>query len=87
MTTESRAKTLRRYVDKLITQAKTNTLASRRRAEAFLRPIEVQGQPIGKYLFEKIGPKYQTRNGGYSRIIKAPSRVGDNAKMAYIELV
>ncbi len=87
-TTETKAKELRRHVDKLITRAKKGTLADRRRAESFLRPVTVKdGTPVGKYLFETIGPKYKNRNGGYTRIIKSPARRGDNTKMAFVELV
>lgn len=87
LTTEDKAKEVRRHVDKLITKAKKNTLASRRAAESFLRPVEVDGMSIGKYLFTKIGPRYKDRKGGYTRIIKAPNRRGDNTKMAIVELV
>ena len=87
-TTETRAKELRKHVDKLVTRAKKGTLDQRRRAEAFLRPVKTSdGTPVGKYLFDVIGPKYKDRNGGYTRIIKSPSRRGDNTKMAIIELV
>lgn len=86
-TTEDKAKEVKRYVDKLITKAKKNTLASRREAESFLRPVTVEGMSVGKYLFTKIGPRYKDRHGGYSRIIKAPNRRGDNTKMAIVELV
>ncbi|MCC3161042.1 MAG: 50S ribosomal protein L17 [Mollicutes bacterium PWAP] len=86
-TTETKAKELRRHVEKLITKAKKGTLAARRNAEKILRPVEKDGVPVGKYLFEVIGPKYKDRNGGYTRIIKAPARRGDNTNMAYIELV
>ena len=87
-TTEARAKELRKSVDNLITKAKKNTLASRRKAESILRPVYTNdGVPVGKYLFDTIGPKYKDRNGGYTRVIKVPSRVGDNSKMAIIELV
>ena len=86
-TTETKAKELRRHVDKIITKAKKGTLASRRQVEAILRPVEVEGMAVGKYLFEKVAPKYAKRNGGYTRIIKAPQRRGDNTKMAIVELV
>ncbi|MDI4567581.1 MAG: 50S ribosomal protein L17 [Mycoplasma sp.] len=87
LTTEARAKLLKQKVDKIITKAKKQTLAARRDVEAFLRPITVNGVKIGRYLFETIALKYKDRNGGYTRIIKAPNRRGDNTKMAYIELV
>ncbi|MCK5945762.1 MAG: 50S ribosomal protein L17 [Mycoplasmataceae bacterium] len=87
-TTETKAKEIRKHVERLITKAKKNTLASRRSAESFLRPVKRKdGTPVGKYLFETIGPKYKSRSGGYTRIIKAPTRRGDATKMAVIELV
>jgi large subunit ribosomal protein L17 len=86
-TTEARAKELRRHVDKLITKSKKDDLHSRRKVESLLRPISKNDMPIGKYLFEKIAPKYKNRNGGYTRIIKSPNRKGDNAPMAILELV
>ena len=87
-TTETRAKKLRKYVDQLITKAKKGDLSSRRRAESFLRNVKTKdGKDVGRYLFESLGPKYKDRNGGYTRIIKAPARRGDSTKMAIIELV
>ena len=87
-TTEARAKEVRRHAEKLITKAKKGTLASRRAAESFLRPVSTNdGVKVGKYLFDTVAPKYADRNGGYTRIIKSPSRLGDNTKMAIIELV
>ncbi|UUD37109.1 50S ribosomal protein L17 [Mycoplasmopsis californica] len=87
-TTITRAKELRKHVDKMITKAKTNTLASRRQAAAFLRNVNVsEKETILQHLFSKIGPKYAKRNGGYTRIIKLPRRLGDNTRMAVIELV
>lgn len=87
-TTLTRAKELRGYVERMITKAKMNTLASRRQAAAFLRNISIsQKETVLQNLFNKIGPKYSTRNGGYTRIIKLPRRQGDNSRMAIIELV
>ncbi len=88
-TTETRAKELRRHVEKMITKAKKNTLASRRQAQAFLRNINTKdGKKTAlQHLFDVVGPKYKDRNGGYTRIIKLPARLGDNTKMAIIELV
>ena len=87
-TTEARAKEVKRHVEKIITKGKKGTLAARRNAEKFLRPVETKdGTPIGKYLFDTIAPKYKDRNGGYTRLIKSPSRQGDNTKMAIVELV
>lgn len=87
-TTETRAKEVRRFVEKMITKGKKNTLSSRREAVAFLRPIKTKNDvPIDKYLFDVIAPKYKDRKGGYTRIIKLPSRQGDSTKMAILELV
>lgn len=86
-TTEARAKEVRKHAERMITKAKKGTLASRRDVEAFLRPIEKDGLTAGKYLFDKVAPKYKDRQGGYTRIIKSPTRSGDNTKMAIIELV
>ena len=87
-TTEARAKELRRHADKLITKGKKGTLAARRKAEEILRPVSTKdGTPVGKYLFETIAKKYEKRNGGYTRIIKSPTRRGDNTPMAIVELV
>ncbi|CAM9141520.1 50S ribosomal protein L17 [Mycoplasma marinum] len=88
-TTETRAKEVRRHVEKMITKAKKNTLASRRQAAAYLRNVKTTDgkQTALQHLFETIGPKYSDRNGGYTRIIKLPARLGDNSKMAIIELV
>lgn len=87
-TTEARAKEVKRAVDKLITKGKKGTLAARRNAEKVLRPVKAKdGMSVGKYLFDVIAPKYKERNGGYTRLIKTPSRQGDNTKMAIIELV
>ena len=87
-TTEVKAKEIKRHVEKLITRAKKGTLAQRRKAEAFLRPVKAKnGQAVGTYLFNTLGSKYKSRSGGYTRIIKAPSRKGDNSKMAILELV
>lgn len=87
-TTLARAKRLRSVVEKLITKAKKNDLASRRQVLSFLYlQKSKEGMKVMPYLFSKIGPRYLERNGGYTRIIKIPSRAGDNAKMAIIELV
>ena len=83
VTTETRAKEVRKFVDKMITYAKKGDLISRRKALAFLENDTV----AVKKLFEELAPKYATRNGGYTRILKLDERVGDNALMAVIELV
>lgn len=81
-TTLPKAKELRRVVEPLITLAKKPTLANRRQAFSRLR----DRQMVTK-LFEELGPRYATRNGGYLRILKCGFRDGDNAPMAYVELV
>lgn len=81
-TTLPKAKDLRSFADKMITLAKKNTLASRRQAIAFLRSEE-----IVKKLFRTLASRYEKRNGGYTRVIKAGLRYGDCAPLAIIELV
>jgi large subunit ribosomal protein L17 len=81
-TTLPKAKELRRVVEPLITLAKTPTLANRRLAFNRLRDREMVTK-----LFAEIGPRYQARPGGYTRILKFGFRVGDNAPMALMELV
>ncbi|MCY4306654.1 MAG: 50S ribosomal protein L17 [Rhodobacteraceae bacterium] len=81
-TTLPKAKELKRIVEKLITLGKKGDLHSRRMANSKLK----QGKHTKK-LFDVIGPRYQDRNGGYTRVIKAGYRYGDRAPMAIIELV
>jgi large subunit ribosomal protein L17 len=82
-TTQVKCKALRPYVEKLITIAKEDTVANRRLAFSKLNNKEAV-----QTLFAKVGPKFKTRNGGYTRILKlADGRVGDNAPMGYIALV
>lgn len=81
-TTLPKAKDLRPYVEKLITLGKGGTLHDRRNANAILRDNENVSKLIGP-----LAKRYNTRNGGYVRIIKAGFRYGDNAPMAIIELV
>ena len=81
-TTVPKAKELRRVVEPILTLGKTDTLANKRLAFARLRDRE-----IVQKLFAELGPRYATRNGGYLRILKMGFRVGDNAPMAYVELV
>ena len=81
-TTLPKAKELRRVVEPLITLAKTPTLANRRLAFNRLRDRDFVSK-----LFNDLGPRYQTRPGGYTRILKMGFRVGDNAPMAFVELV
>jgi large subunit ribosomal protein L17 len=81
-TTVPKAKDLRRVAEPLITLAKVDGVANRRLAFARLR----DKQAVGK-LFVELGPRYRERKGGYLRIIKCGFRDGDNAPMAYVELV
>nr|WP_314544296.1 50S ribosomal protein L17 [uncultured Massilia sp.] len=81
-TTVPKAKELRKVVEPIITLAKNDTLANKRLAFARLRDRE-----IVQKLFAEIGPRYNARPGGYIRILKMGFRVGDNAPMAYVELV
>ncbi|MFW1678799.1 50S ribosomal protein L17 [Pontibacter sp. JAM-7] len=81
-TTLPKAKELRRYAEPLITLAKNDTVANRRLA--FARTGSKQA--VGK-LFNDLGPRYGSRPGGYLRILKCGFRPGDNAPMAYVELV
>ena len=81
-TTLPKAKELRRVVEPMITLAKEATLAHRRLAFNRLRDRD----SVTK-LFEQLGPRYKTRPGGYTRILKMGFRVGDNAPMALVELV
>lgn len=81
-TTLPKAKELRRVAEPLITLAKEDTVHKRRLAFSRLRDKEVVGK-----LFGELGPRYQSRPGGYMRILKCGFRAGDNAPMAYVELV
>lgn len=81
-TTLPKAKELRRVAEPLITLAKTDSVANRRLAFARLRSKEAVGK-----LFSEIGPRFEGRPGGYTRIMKCGFRTGDKAPMAYIELV
>ena len=81
-TTLPKAKELRRVVEPMITLAKTPTLANRRLAFDRLRDRDMVVK-----LFAELGPRYQSRTGGYTRILKMGFRVGDNAPMALVELV
>jgi len=81
-TTVPKAKELRRFAEPLITLAKKDSLANRRLAFDRLRNRDTVGK-----LFGEIGPRYEARAGGYIRILKCGTRDGDNADMAYVELV
>jgi large subunit ribosomal protein L17 len=81
-TTLPKAKELRRVVEPMITLGKSPSLANRRLAFDRLRDREIVGK-----IFDELGPRYANRNGGYLRILKMGFRVGDNAPMAYVELL
>ena len=81
-TTLPKAKELRRAAEPLITMARTDTVAKRRLAFARLRDRDIVTK-----LFNELGPRYQTRPGGYLRILKCGFRPGDKALMAIVELV
>lgn len=81
-TTLPKAKELRRFAEPLITLAKQDSVANRRLAFDRLRNKETVGK-----LFGELGPRYESRPGGYIRILKCGFRAGDNAPMAYVELV
>ena len=81
-TTLPKAKELRRVAEPLITLGKIDGVANRRLAFSRLRDKEAVGT-----LFTTLGPRYQSRPGGYLRILKCGFRAGDNAPMAYVELV
>ena len=81
-TTDAKAKALRPYAEKLITKAKDGSVAARRQVLA-----EVPQKDVVAYLFNELAPKFENRQGGYTRIIKLENRAGDNAPMSQISLV
>jgi large subunit ribosomal protein L17 len=81
-TTDSRAKELRKLVDRMITLGKRGDLHARRQASQVIRTREVLAK-----LFDQVGPRFKDRPGGYTRIIKLGNRLGDNAPQSIIELV
>ena len=83
VTTETRAKEVRKSFDKMVTYGKKNTLVSRRLALAFLHNDETCVNKV----FNELAPRYADRMGGYTRIIKTTERKGDNALMVILELV
>ncbi len=82
-TTDTRAKEVRKFVDKMITYAKNGSLVSRRKVLAFFH----NDKEVVNKLFNELAPKYATRNGGYTRILKLTERRGDGALMVILELV
>lgn len=81
-TTETKAKELRKYIEPLLTKAKTGTLASRR-----LIVSAMGDEKAAKKLIEVIAPEHKARAGGYTRVVKLPLRKTDGAKMAHIQFV
>ena len=81
-TTVSRAKEVAPLAEKMITLAKKNDLAAYRQALSFITK-----EDVAKKLFDQIGPKYATRDGGYTRVVRIGPRRGDAAEMAIIQLV
>ena len=82
VTTLPKAKDLRPVVEKLVTLGKRGDLHARRQAIAQIKDVD-----LVKKLFDVLGPRYKERNGGYTRVLKAGFRFGDNAAMAVIEFV
>ena len=96
VTTETRAKEVRKTAEKMITLGKKGDLAARRRAAAFMMDVvadvkedgdKVVVQTALQKLFDDVAPRYAERNGGYTRILKMEQRRGDAAKMVVLELV
>ena len=83
VTTEARAKEVRKFVDKMITYGKRGTLVSRRKALAFLH----NDNEVVSKVFNELVPRYENRNGGYTKLIKLSERRGDDALEVKIELV
>ena len=83
VTTETRAKEVRKYFDKMVTYGKNGSLVSRRLALAFLHNDEACVAKV----FGELATRYQERNGGYTRIVKYKERKGDNALTVILELV
>jgi len=83
VTTEAKAKEVRKFVDKLITYGKRGTLVSRRKALAFV----YNNKECVDKVFNELAKRYETRNGGYTRIIKLKERIGDDALEVRLELV
>ena len=83
VTTEARAKEVRKFVDKMITYGKDGSLVARRKALAFLH----NDKEVVSKVFNELVKNYETRNGGYTRIIKLKERRGDDALEVRLELV
>ena len=83
VTTDARAKEVRKFVDKMITYGKDGSLVSRRKALAFLQNDKVAVNKV----FNELAPRYANRNGGYTRVVKTRIRRGDAAPMAIVQFV
>ena len=83
VTTEARAKEVRKFVDKMITYGKRGALVNRRKALAFLH----NDNEVVSKVFNELAKKYENRNGGYTRIVKLAERRGDDALEVKLELV
>ena len=81
-TTDAKAKVLRPYIEKIITKAKSGTIADRRAVQKL-----IPRKDVVSYLFDEVAPKFENREGGYTRTIKLDNRTGDNAPMSQISLV
>lgn len=81
-TTDAKAKETRRFAERMITLGKKGTLHARRQALAFIR-----SETVVKKLFDEVAPRFQSRPGGYTRVVKLGVRAGDSAPMSVIELV
>ncbi len=81
-TTDAKAKEIRRFAERMITLGKRGTLHARRQALAFIR-----SETVVKKLFDDVAPRFQTRPGGYTRVVKLGVRPGDGAPMSVIEFV
>ena len=81
-TTEAKGKELRRWVEKVITTAKNDTVAARRAVDAI-----VEDREVTERLFTKLMPRMKDRPGGYTRVLKVGPRLGDGAEMVLVELV
>lgn len=89
-TTEEKAKEARRLVDKLVTLGKKGDLSSRRKAASILRNVHVDEEKstrVLQKLFDDVASRYESREGGYTRVIKKGPRRGDGANLAILELV
>jgi large subunit ribosomal protein L17 len=80
-TTETKAKVLRTFIEKIITKGKEGTITAQRLIASRI------GVPSSQKIIKEISPKYKTRNGGYTRVIKIKNRLSDGARMAVIEFV